>query len=118
MDRLPTRVALQQRGVLTFSQGPSCVFCFRNNEDIEHLFFLCNTPRQIWQQVSEWLGAPQVAFTGQWQHFQQQVTVSVRAGKKKKKVQHLVWIAVVLVISIIISIRVAKNIKKPRYNTN
>lgn len=51
LNRMPTRVALEQRGVMTFNQGPSCVFCFRYNEEIEHLFFCCHASSLVWQQV-------------------------------------------------------------------
>lgn len=54
-DHLPTRVTLQQRGAISFNQGPSCVFCFRNHEEIAHLFFLCSKSTHIWQSVSHWL---------------------------------------------------------------
>lgn len=42
LDKLPTRCLLQQRGIINFQPSPYCIFCFRHNEDSEHLFFGCN----------------------------------------------------------------------------
>lgn len=56
VDKLPTRVALHQRGVISFNLGPTCVFCFRHSEDSEHLFFTWSYSAQIWSQVGSWLG--------------------------------------------------------------
>lgn len=36
---MPTRLALQQRGVVLFSPSLCCVYCFRNDEDVQHFFF-------------------------------------------------------------------------------
>lgn len=93
LDCLPTRVALQQRGVIEFTQGPTCVFCFRADEDVQHIFFLCKISKQIWQHICEWIGVTQVQFTGQWEHFQH--VAASNGGKKAKKAQHLVWIVTV-----------------------
>lgn len=50
LDNLPTCVALQQRGVISFNQGSSCVFCFRYHEDIGHLFFLFSMSSQLYHE--------------------------------------------------------------------
>lgn len=53
LNQLSTRVALEQHGVMTFNQGPSCVFCYRTDEEIEHLFFCCSVPRLVWQYFKQ-----------------------------------------------------------------
>ncbi|CAJ2635642.1 unnamed protein product [Trifolium pratense] len=41
LNRLPTRAALHHRGILTNHHELSCVFCFQQAEDGNHLFFSC-----------------------------------------------------------------------------
>lgn len=95
-DCIPTRMALQQRGVFVFNPGPSCVLCFRHDEDIEHLSIHFRLSDQVWQQVQAWAGLPQTNCSSLWEHFVQHEIN--HGGKKRKKVRSLLWIAVVWVI--------------------
>lgn len=88
LDRLPARVALQQRGVMEFAQGPSCVMCFQAEEDVQHLFFLCEKSRLIWQCICQWFGAELSLFAGRWENFQ--TVAAAVEGKKAKKTKHMV----------------------------
>jgi hypothetical protein len=56
LGRLPTRLALYRRGVLVNPQDLLCVFCSLVGEDIPHLFFSCNFTKNIWNEVSTWIG--------------------------------------------------------------
>lgn len=38
IDRLPTRLLLQQRGILNAQTSSCCVLCFRFDEDVTYLF--------------------------------------------------------------------------------
>lgn len=71
LDKLPTRVALQQRDGLSFNPGLSCVFCFRYNDDSEHLFFLCNVSEQVWMGIGKWIGLKEAGFSSVWDHLVQ-----------------------------------------------
>jgi hypothetical protein len=56
IDRLPTRSALNLRGILLNPNGLSCVFCSQHVEDIGHLFFSCHFSTGIWCAISNWIG--------------------------------------------------------------
>ncbi|WJX94410.1 hypothetical protein P8452_75829 [Trifolium repens] len=56
LDRLPTRLALNHRGILHNPNELSCVFCAQNVEDSGHLFFSCQFSIGIWTAVSNWIG--------------------------------------------------------------
>lgn len=47
LDRLPTRLLLQQRGVMAYQHSPSCVFFFRHDEDTSHLFLKCRVTEEL-----------------------------------------------------------------------
>lgn len=96
MDGLPTRFNSQQRGVLTQCVGCSCVFCFREDEDLEHLFFKCSLSVRFWRLVDEWASISQGNFSGRWENFLQHL-ISIQ-HKKRKKIRHMIWIAVVWVL--------------------
>lgn len=96
LGRLPTRVALQQRGIVNFDPGPSCVQCFRFEESAERLFFTCSRSVQLWKLIEEWAGPQGGAFISCWQHFKSHGIIG--CSKKQKKFRFIVWIAVVWVI--------------------
>ncbi|GJU53603.1 RNA-directed DNA polymerase, eukaryota [Tanacetum coccineum] len=52
LDRLPTRVNLQHRGVLV--SDPSCPICCSEYEDSAHLFFSCRLVTDIVKLVCRW----------------------------------------------------------------
>jgi hypothetical protein len=56
LDKLPTRSALNHRGILLNTIDLSCAFCSLNIEDSGHLFFSCNFSRGIWALISNWIG--------------------------------------------------------------
>lgn len=93
LDKLPTRVALQHRGIVSFNPGPACMVCFRTDEDGEHLFFTCCKSAQLWKKVEEWAGLQDDVFTCSWDHFLQHGTVT--RSKKGSKFRFFIWIAAV-----------------------
>jgi hypothetical protein len=56
LDRLPTRLALNHRGIILNRNDMSCAFCSLNTEDIGHLFFSCQFSVGIWNAISNWIG--------------------------------------------------------------
>lgn len=93
MNGMPTRVELQQRGVLDQNHGRSCVFCLREDEEVEHMFFTCVTASWVWQQINEWAGFEHKVYNGRWDHFMLHPVNIVH--KKKKKLMHMVWLAII-----------------------
>ncbi|XP_058729607.1 uncharacterized protein LOC131601494 [Vicia villosa] len=53
IDRLPLKIPLIRRGV---SVEPCCVLCCGGDEDASHLFLYCSFSKQIWREISSWLG--------------------------------------------------------------
>jgi hypothetical protein len=56
IDRLPTRSALNHRGILHNPNDLSCAFCSQHVEDIGHIFFSCHFSTSIWSAISNWIG--------------------------------------------------------------
>ncbi|GAU29260.1 hypothetical protein TSUD_392100 [Trifolium subterraneum] len=56
LDRLPTKEALNDRGILLNLHDLSCNFCLQHFEDSNHLFFLCIFIKRVWEEVYKWIG--------------------------------------------------------------
>jgi len=54
-DRLPTKINLYNRGIIT-DKDISCVAGCRHVEIAHRLFLHCDTFKSLWQQVRAWLG--------------------------------------------------------------
>lgn len=54
MDRLPTRVNLESRGIPVESN--SCVLCGLEEEFESHVFFSCMVAWRVWCLCSKWIG--------------------------------------------------------------
>ncbi|XP_058762683.1 uncharacterized protein LOC131636057 [Vicia villosa] len=52
-NRLPTRVALQIRGL---NSSTCCCFCGECDESIEHLFLDCVVASLVWKDMADWIG--------------------------------------------------------------
>lgn len=92
-QRLPTRDALSRRGILSSPHESCCVFCFRMDESISHLFFECPFSYNLWNSILAWLGFEGVHHydcISNFFHFG-----GFFRGKKLKKVRYLMWCAVV-----------------------
>ncbi|PNX67589.1 70 kDa peptidyl-prolyl isomerase, partial [Trifolium pratense] len=61
-DRLPTKVNLVTRGVLS-PTAQCCVFGCGEAESAHHLFISRSTVGSLWDLVRSWIGIPLVAFT-------------------------------------------------------
>ncbi|XP_045797681.1 uncharacterized protein LOC123891843 [Trifolium pratense] len=91
LNKLPTRTALNRRGILTNSHDLPCVCCFKQLEDSAHLFFSCSFSKEVWSNVLNWLGKTLPLGAEGWYHFilfGDQFNV-----KDKGRVRYLVWLA-------------------------
>jgi hypothetical protein len=50
------RIALVRRGLLDPRQERCCVFCFRDDETSQHLFFESSFSYRIWSGIFDWFG--------------------------------------------------------------
>ncbi|PNX58772.1 70 kDa peptidyl-prolyl isomerase, partial [Trifolium pratense] len=69
-DRLPTKVNLVARGVLS-PTAHTCVFGCGEAELTHHLFISCSTVGPLWDLVRSWIDIPLVEFTTVRDHFVQ-----------------------------------------------
>ncbi|GLT44088.1 hypothetical protein SLA2020_180050 [Shorea laevis] len=56
LDRLPTRLNLQKRGVALQGESMLCEFCKGVAEEINHLFCTCKEVWLVWVKVIQWWG--------------------------------------------------------------
>jgi hypothetical protein len=92
LDRLPTHLALNHRGIILNSNDMSCVFCSLNVEDIGHLFLSCHFSVGIWIAISNWLGKGIPTGVDRCAHFLMFGDM-VRLKKGGGRVSRLIWLA-------------------------
>jgi hypothetical protein len=88
LNRLPTRAALNRRGILLNSHDLRCVFCLSHNEDNAHLFFYCPFSNGIWNVVFGWLGKAYQTVVEGWNHFK---LFGNLVDRKNKLMETLCW---------------------------
>jgi hypothetical protein len=92
LDKLPTRSALNHRGILTNPDDLHCIYCSHAGEDCDHLFFLCQFSKGIWDAISQWLGNTVPTEVDRWTHFLKfGDLVSLKKGGGW--VSRLIWLA-------------------------
>jgi hypothetical protein len=91
LDKLPTRAALQHRGILHNLNELACTFCFRLLEDSSHVFFNCPFATKVWQAIFQWIGQYINSLQACWNHFQ--VFGALVKSKNGSRVRHLIWLA-------------------------
>jgi hypothetical protein len=55
-DRVPTRVNLFRRRIITEDEDKCCVFCGEEMETVSHLFLYCRIISNVWDRIFAWLG--------------------------------------------------------------
>jgi hypothetical protein len=65
-------------------------FCFRAEEDINHLFFSITLSLQVWKKIHRWLNVDFIPFEQCWSHFNN--FGALAKNKKYLKVLHLIWL--------------------------
>jgi hypothetical protein len=91
LNRLPTRVALNRRGILANRQDLSCELCSLFVEDNTHLFFSCNFIKGVWNDVFKWLGRNCLTGDEGCTHFLK--FGELFNSKINVRVRHLIWLA-------------------------
>ncbi|MCI07982.1 putative ribonuclease H protein, partial [Trifolium medium] len=69
LEKLPTREALHRRGIITNNHEKCCVFCFKEEDDLYHIFFKCSIVMQVWQSIFVWLNTNFIHFVTVPHHF-------------------------------------------------
>jgi hypothetical protein len=92
LDRLPTKGALNQRGILNNPHDLLCVFCLQHVEDSIHLFCHCSFVKRVWDLVSNWIGknAAAVSCPNVRDHFS--LCGSLFRFPKGGRTNHLIWL--------------------------
>ncbi|KAK2384525.1 hypothetical protein QL285_071861 [Trifolium repens] len=91
LNRLPTRTALNRRGILLNLHDLYCVFCFQHVEDCAHLFFHCLFSNRVWFAVFKWLGKSLPTSIDGSNHFL--LFGDMCKSKDDRRVRHLIWLA-------------------------
>ncbi|XP_045831366.1 uncharacterized protein LOC123922712 [Trifolium pratense] len=91
LARLPTRKALERKRIISNPRELCCAFCFREEEDINHLFFNCSISIQVWKKVYEWLDMNFITFEEVWKHFT--TFGDLVKSKSLAKARHVIWLA-------------------------
>jgi hypothetical protein len=90
LQRLPTRAALNRRGVLINPHELSCIFCSHQIEDSDHLFFSCLFCKGVWEAFSRWIGKRIPTGVEGWNHFL--LFGDLVKAKKIARVSYLIWL--------------------------
>jgi hypothetical protein len=92
LDRLPTRSALNHRGILLNPNDLLCVFCSLHIEDSGHLFLTCQFSKGVWSEIANWVGKNIAIVTACWNHFLLFGNL-VNLKKGGGRVSRLIWLA-------------------------
>jgi hypothetical protein len=56
LEKLPTREALFDKGIIINSTDKNCAFCSNHGESIAHVFIHCNLSTNVWRRIFIWMG--------------------------------------------------------------
>jgi hypothetical protein len=91
LEKLPTKEALFNKGIITSNFERCCVFCSIEEEDIRHVFFKCHMIHQVWEYIFKWMRVSFIDFSSVTDHFLS--FGSIIRGKNSKKLRHIIWLA-------------------------
>jgi hypothetical protein len=91
LEKLPTKEALFNKGIITSNFERCCVFCSIEEEDIRHVFFKCHMIHQVWEYIFKWMRVSFIDFSSVTDHFLS--FGSIIRGKNSKKLRHILWLA-------------------------
>ncbi|GKB40300.1 RNA-directed DNA polymerase, eukaryota, partial [Tanacetum coccineum] len=91
LNRLPTRVNLQHRGVLV--SDPSCPIYHSEDEDLAHLFFLCSLVTDIVKLVCRWwnIAWASIDSYSNWLHWFNAIRLSPKVKDLLEGVFYITW---------------------------
>ncbi|GAU45519.1 hypothetical protein TSUD_186760 [Trifolium subterraneum] len=95
-DRLPTKVNLVTRGILSLADG-LCVPGCGAAESAQHLFLSCSTFGSIWASVRSWIDITSADPTSLHDHFVQ-FTYSAGGSRARRSFLQLIWPTCVWVV--------------------
>jgi hypothetical protein len=91
LEKLPTKDALYNKGIITNNQERRCVLCLREYEDINHIFFNCSVSIEVWSNIFRWLRLNLIHFVNICNHFN--LFGTTLKGATNKRSRHLIWLA-------------------------
>jgi hypothetical protein len=91
LDKFPTKVALINEGIITRNLEMCCVYCLKEVEDIQHVFFKCDVIVQVWSYIFKWMGVNFLVFTSVLDHLLS--FGGIIKGKNTKRLRHIIWLA-------------------------
>lgn len=68
-NKLPTRLQLHARNIIHDPYDLVCVFCFQQEEDLDHLFLKCAVVQNVWLTICFWTGSDVVVDVNLLDHF-------------------------------------------------
>ncbi|XP_058757405.1 uncharacterized protein LOC131630662 [Vicia villosa] len=91
ISRLPLKDMLVLRGMVANIIDPKCPFCDIHEESLDHLFFLCQASKNIWEKVLAWIGFSSGSF---WEAFLglDDIQLKVTNSHIRNKV-NVIWLA-------------------------
>ncbi|KAI5437740.1 hypothetical protein KIW84_023742 [Lathyrus oleraceus] len=92
LNRLATRDLLLSRGIISFSHDLTCVFYFRVEENLQHIFFECGAVTKVWATTNCWIGYSFLEGEAIINSFLATCNILERKFKKNKK--GIIWSAV------------------------
>ncbi|GKV30901.1 hypothetical protein SLEP1_g39668 [Rubroshorea leprosula] len=106
-DRIPTKLNLYVRGIITDPNQVLCSLCGENMEDGNHLFIHCRVARLVWHKCLQWWRTSSIMLKTYYESFQQHLSYfkepSVRAG------WDMVWFSIIWFLWIERNVKIFKN---------
>jgi hypothetical protein len=91
IERLPTREALINKGIIINNSDNRCVLCSNHGESIFHVFVQCHFSSTVWREIFTWLGLEFINSTSVQHHFL--LFGDLIKSKVIKKHRHIIWLA-------------------------
>jgi hypothetical protein len=91
LEKLPTRDALFNKGIITTNIEKRCVFCSTHDESISHVFIHCSFSSTVWRKVLSWMGLNLINSNSIQEHFL--LFGDLIKSKANKKHRHIIWLA-------------------------
>ncbi|KAL8535673.1 hypothetical protein ACS0TY_011345 [Phlomoides rotata] len=95
-ERLPTKVNLRRRNVLSSSDNLKCVLCGEKEETGSHIFFECDFSYKVWMPCFNWLGISTALHSKPWMNLLSQCYLF--KWKRGRQNAISIWLCVVWMI--------------------
>jgi hypothetical protein len=91
LEKLPTREALFNKGIISNNIEKRCVFCATHDQSIFHVFIQCSSSSTVWRKILTWMGLNLINSSSVQQHFL--LFGDMIKSKSNKKHPHIIWLA-------------------------